>query len=583
MKSFMKYSLAVVFGAMAFAACSDDDDYQAATVSGPQVYFGNALKSSYEISQEATSFDVPILRSDSAEAVTVPLTVTMSAGSIFTVASSVSFDAGSNEAQLKVSYDPAKIEYGKYDTITVAIDPQFVTPYGATSYTFTAGLTDWGPWEKWNSAGTATYTYANYWSGDDVGLPFVYRHNTIRTNLYQFKLSNWGSGVDIVLDYDKSTGFVTCAPQYAVTNADYGDVTVADSYYYWYNVRGTDINKMSDEDYGRFDEENGIITIPMAWYVSAGTFGYNVETITIDGYVRADLTAAVEYAGKFINARDSYSLVADVALGADIEKAYLALVPGEPTDDVIAAITEGTYAPMEELKESGRVYFAADELEEGNYTFVLVPFFEGEAQEVQTASFAFATTGREMWTLAGTGDYTYTIFFADEDEEGNVVPVVDPGLEIYQSQDDPTRFKITHWGYNTDFIFTWNSVSGEVNVPQNFSGYTHPSYGDVYVMEAADYNPEKYGEYSSNYDSETGTFNFCVSYVVEAGSFGTGFEAFAVNWAAASGARSQVGTQQKQFFVKDSKFTPFNRYQAMLTAQHRKTVKANSVLVNTKH
>ncbi|MBQ9357880.1 MAG: hypothetical protein IJT98_11420 [Prevotella sp.] len=576
----MKYSLAVVVAALGFVACLDNDDYQIATVSGTQVYFSNALEDSYEISQEATSFSVPILRIDTADAATVPLTVTMNSGSIFSIANSVSFAAGSNEAQLQVSYDPSKIEYGKYDTITIAIDPEYVTPYGATSYTFTAGLTDWGPWGKWNEAGTATYTYANYWSGYDPGLPFVYRHNTIRTNLYQFKLSNWGSGVDIVFDYDKSTGFVTCAPQYAATHSTYGQVLVADSYYYWYNVRGTDISKMSDDDYGRFDEENGIITIPLAWYVSAGTFGYNVETITIDGYVRADLTAMVDYAGKFIDARDNYSLVADVALGADVEKANLALVAGNPTEDDIAAIANGTYEPLKELTESGRVYFDANELEDGDYTFVLVPFFEGEALEAQTVSFSYATAGKEIWNLVGTGDYTYTIFFADEDEEGNVIPVKDPDLEIYQSQDDPTRFKITHWGYDTDFIFTWNSVSGQVNVPQNFSGYTDPSYGDVYVMEAADYNPERYASYSSEYNAENSTFSFRVAYFVEVGSFGAGYETLAVNWNGGDAARSWDAVQRKNPTIRAIQLNPFNRYQAMMAAKHMKTVNVNLHIVS---
>lgn len=562
--------------AFTFAACSDsDDDYSPATVSGSQVFFSKNLPAKVEISPSATSFDVTIERYDAAGAITVPLTSTVTAGSIFSVPNSVSFADGEKEAKFAVTYNPANIEYGRYDTINVVInDAQLATPYGLASYNFVAGVTDWGPWQKWNAAGTCTYTYANYWAADDPGLPFVYRHNTIKDNLYQFKISNWASGVDVVLDYDKTSGHVTVAPQFAVNNATYGDVLVADSYYYWFNVRGTDISEMSEDDYGRFDEENGYIYIPLAWYVpGVGTFGYNVETVTIDGYDRADLACEVAYAGKLIDAKDNYYVLANVALGADIEKAYVALVPGTPSEETMAAIVAGTYEPIQEVTESTQVSFDANELADGDYTFVMVPFYDDEALEAQAVAFTYSSGAKETWTLVGTGDFTYNIFFANEDEEGNPVPAVDPGLEIYQSDADATRFRITHWGSNVDFTFTWDQTTGAVNVPQQFVGYTHPTYGDVYVMEAADYNPDKYGSYSSLYQAESTTFQFCVAYVVEAGTFGVGYEPFKVTWN--SGARAMSKTPVKNLLVRSLKLQPFNRFKAFKVSHKEKTVKSN--------
>ena len=562
---------------LSLASCTEDYHYSATPAAvGSQVYFSTSLPSQVEISPEATSFDLIVSRIDSADAITVPLTSTVTAGSIFSVPASVSFQAGKRTAAVAVSYNPANIEYGRYDTISVAIaDAAYSTPYGNSKTTFTAGVTDWGPWQKWNDAGTATYSYANYYSGDDTGLAFTFRHNTIKENLYQFKLANWGGlGGDLVLDYDKSTGHVTCMPQHAADHASYGEVYVADSYYYWFNIRGTDISKMSEDDYGHFDEENGIITIPMAWYVSAGAFGYNPEIITIDGYTRADLEASVAYAGKFIDSRDNYFVVASVTLGADIESANLALVTGTPTDEDIAAIASGDYEPMQTLTKSGDSHFDASELADGEYTFVLVPFFEGEALPMQTATFTYATAGKETWKQVGTGDYTYTIFFADEDDEGNVVPVVDEGLAVYQSESDPMRYRVAHWGYDVDFVFTWNKDDNSCNVPASFVGYTHPSYGDVYVMEAADYNPEKYGEYASVYDDGESTFRFVVAYVVEAGSFGAGIETLKVAWG--DDSRGTKMAPKKSPLVRSLEMSSSQRYESLMRMSKQK--RENSVL-----
>ena len=271
--------------ALTLASCSDDDKYEWATVSGPQVFFSDDLQTQFEIDPEGTSFNVPITRADASSALTVNLTSTV-ANPMYSVPASVTFDAVQKEANIPVSYDPSKIEYGRYDSLTVKIaDDAQATSWGTQEFTFTAGVTDWGPWQKWNSAGTASYIYVNFWSGEDPGLPFVYRHNMIKPNLYQFKLSNWGYGVDIIFDYDEDTGYVTCAKQWTgYDHSSYGYVYAED--YNAYRVEREAAPVAAG--YGTFDKEQGIITIPLAYVVDAGTFGYDPEYIYIDGYVRAD-------------------------------------------------------------------------------------------------------------------------------------------------------------------------------------------------------------------------------------------------------------------------------------------------------
>lgn len=62
--------------AMMLTACSSDDDYRWASVSGTEVYFSNTLESTVELSADANSFNVPLNRIDASEELTVNLNVT---------------------------------------------------------------------------------------------------------------------------------------------------------------------------------------------------------------------------------------------------------------------------------------------------------------------------------------------------------------------------------------------------------------------------------------------------------------------------------------------------------------------------
>ena len=96
--------------AFTLASCSEDDSYEKATVSGPQVFFSDTTPTEYEISPDATSFNVPISRADASGALTVNLTSTTE-NPMYSIPSSVTFNDGSTTANITVSYDPANIEY----------------------------------------------------------------------------------------------------------------------------------------------------------------------------------------------------------------------------------------------------------------------------------------------------------------------------------------------------------------------------------------------------------------------------------------------------------------------------------------
>ena len=153
----------------------------------------------------------------------------------------------------------------------------------------------------------------------------------------------------------------------------------------------------------------------------------------------------------------------------------------------------------------------------------------------------------------GTGTFTYNFWWADED--GNPYP--DKGLGFKKDPNYVNTYIIEHWGGDVDFTFTYDPTTGKAKVPLTYIGDDHASYGPVYVIEAKDYfDPERYADYGklvdSYYDASTKTFNFCLAYVVSAGSFGWTVEPFTLDQdvtftSAAAKAASQPQVSMKNF------------------------------------
>lgn len=427
-----------------FVACDDDDDYTRATISGNQVYFSNELPGTQEMSTTANSFTIPVNRQETTEAITVPLQVSgegVTSG-IYSVPTSVSFPAGSNTANLVINYDPAKLEFGDYKNIRIQLGEEgYTTPYGLSVYDFEAGASQWTEWMPYNEEGTADYYYTNFFSGIDEDCDFYVRHNTIVPNEHQFRIDNIMAGVDLILDYDDKTGYVTYFHEgdTKYNHSSYGEVMFADYNYYWTVVRGEDATPV----YGSFDEKKGIISIPLCYYVSAGYFGYADEYIYIDGIDRSDATCAVQYGGKLITPDESTWIVANVTLGEDVTSAYVALVPGELEQETFAQIVAGTYTPLQEITASGEVKFNAENYEDGLYTLVVVSMIDGEPQEYDYSTFEFTTTA-SAWNSLGTGLYTEdAIVELYYDEEVGPQPVTYE-VEIEENAETPGLYRLVN-------------------------------------------------------------------------------------------------------------------------------------------
>lgn len=143
----------------------------------------------------------------------------------------------------------------------------------------------------------------------------------------------------------------------------------------------------------------------------------------------------------------------------------------------------------------------------------------------------------------GTGTFTYNFWWADS--EGNPYP--DKGLGFQKDPNFENTYVIEHWGGDVDFKFTYDPATGKAKVPLTYIGDNHSSYGPVYVIEAKDcFDPEQYEDYDklvdSYYDASTKTFNFCIAYIVQAGTFGWTVETFTldqdVNFTSASSVKA---------------------------------------------
>ena len=77
--------------------------------------------------------------------------------------------------------------------------------------------------------------------------------------------------------------------------------------------------------------------------------------------------------------------------------------------------------------------------------------------------------------------------------------------------------------------FTLSAKDGKIRFYQ-FTGDTYPGYGDIYFIDLEAYN-SSFTQRLGEYNAETGTYEFCGSYVIPAAGVGFGliYETFVLN------------------------------------------------------
>lgn len=531
------YSLCVALVAMAgFTACSnDDDDYQWATVSGQQVYFANDLASKFEIPMSGSEFTVPIKRVKTDEAITVNLTHTDNTG-FYNVPASVSFAAGQNEALITVGYDNTKMVYDKFvpDTISIT-STELTSAYGSTVYAFSAGALS-----PYKSIGKGTYVDYFYFDGKTYSCeilqnqesPNVFRiMNPYRNGSVGTKAGDDYIEITIMPEGTEYKGVVLTRGDivaYSDFNTGYHNSNYDADIYLLHPSRMTSNTTEESWSYNRVlsYQDNGLpAQVQLApYYYMFGVGGWNAsqadESIIINfpGFVVRDYSLDGEFLGVLTKADGQPFAAADFTLGADANDVRAAIISANGDLDATAAgLLSGEIEAT--AIANGTNFIPIPEGLTGKLTIVAIVVDEGEMKAGYTGDFEYWGGAANPWETVALGDYVYTLFFGSADD-----PQTDPGLELQYNEEEGV-YRITHWGYNVDFTFKMDEETHLVTVPNQFTGYTHSSYGDVYIGEADALNPA-WALGQSYYEAETLTFHFRVAYFVSAGVFGKGEETF---------------------------------------------------------
>ena len=482
---------------LGLSACSEEEaSYSAAPqAAGTQVYFPESLPSVFDLSKDGGTFEIQIYRGNTEGDVDIPLTIN-STNELFTIENNAHFKDGESIATITIRYDGSKLEYDDYSEFTISVGEGLKTPYGTSSYSFSAGVP--APW---------------------VSIPGKYRIVNPYGSAFPHNVpGDWDNSKDYYLEIDATDPeFVHFSLQDMGVNWGYGSIGLV-SYVDYLMMRGQTLDEVKAANPDLFGKlKDGIITFPaQSILISMGGSVYygnpnGMTALALPGYQLKDYTSSVAYAGKYIDKDENTFIHAAVELGKDVENAKVYLIPGELTQEIYNTILEDKDIEgvnVAETSTSGEVR---------------LPLPEESIQGVDWTEFMYqdGSAAKETWTDLYVGNYTYTLAFADYDEEGNMTPYVDEGLVLSQSNDDPTRFKISNWGNKVDFIFIFKD-GGVYVLPDQETGAT-TSTGMIRVCDLSDYEMG-----SSSFDPSTNTFTFAVYYYDDKDGYGYGEETFTI-------------------------------------------------------
>lgn len=400
--------------ALMVTACTEEVEYKAAgKPDNAQIYFSNTLKSNVELSKDATSFTVELRRIDTKEAVKVNLKSTDESG-LFTIPTSVDFEAGSEIGKINIGYDPETLEYDDFKVIALSIDDQ-TTPYGTAKYEFKAGIP-----APWTSLGMATFR-DEFWFSDDYQVEL--QQHMLEPNRYRL-VDPYSQGIENegFAENGEATGNQAPFVEFVILpagSAVNGVQTTIDGLVFYdgfstgikHPKYGVEVEVMHPFNFQGFETEDtwvhnivtqyteagkpGVVQFaPMLYMDGLGGLDYTQEdgviTIVFPGFVMADYTTEIEYGGRFIDAKENAFAIVKVTLGEDIESAKVALVPGEDLEAAVEGIIDGSMESVE-ISASGNVNLPCNE--NGTYSAVVVSYAGDKVQKNAAVTFDFYMAG----------------------------------------------------------------------------------------------------------------------------------------------------------------------------------------------
>ncbi len=589
MNKIFSYCAMLLFSALALSlvSCTEEYEYTGATAEGEQVYFSNTLSSTVDLSSSESSFQIPVNRLNTSGSLTVPLDINLPYGSnCEATSSSVTFDDGASVAYLTFTYDPANIDYGVYDEITVAIsDVSYTTPYGSSSYSFSAGMSEWKTMD-----GYATYReglVTDLYGLDALTYDVEIQESVVTPGRYRLVnayTADNGFGKeygDIFLfaDGDHYITIDATDPNYVYLDDTFytgayetqnGEILFF-SYVMYYEMNGYSLDYIKQGDPSVFGTlKDGIITMPASSMIAqVGEDLYlannaGLLAVALPGYELTDYSSSFTYTGRFTDTSDNDYAQGTITLGEDVVSAkYYVAADGDDIDAIIEAINEGEL-DAETINQSGTSISV--QLSESGYYYVVVITYNASGEMMDSSSTRFyfksgSSGGEAVWEPIHTGYYYYNMM-ADfvSDQAGNYPgsifeeAIVD-GEVLYQNMSNKNEYKVEPWGMAEDgcLMFTMDSegyisfINQDTGLTYEESGTTYTVYGsDFYTLlpEYTDGTATSWLYHDDSYDPNYYEYDFGTIYHINDyyggyGYFGGAYEAFYTDGSTANSSKVQ--------------------------------------------
>lgn len=417
MKYITKFLLmGIVAVAGLLSACTSSDDFEPGPKdSGAQVYFPNTIPSEFNVGDDESSVTIPVRRVVTDAAMTVNILASIEQGQegILNIPSSVSFEAGSDLANLVITFDRGKLVDGtEYKASLLLNDEQNLTQYGNNMIDIT--IIPW-PWEE---LGTGKYRdgwLCGLFEGNLVELDVTIHKHKSQEGVYMVEeMFGWTFMTEFfgATQSQLSGQFSYTPTNITIDCSDPANVKIAKQY--------TGITE-GVHNYGDFLIEsaapgtfvNGVITFPEDG-INAYMTGYSSDPLPTnpDGTFRimlpgaeiTDYTLTAAYGGMLVNSDNtSASAVIDFTYGADVTGIHYVIAEGDVETSaatLAAQIANGTAENILTIEDfvvgAGSVSIKADLTTPGPYTVVALPLDkENKPLESNAAAASFYFPGMD--------------------------------------------------------------------------------------------------------------------------------------------------------------------------------------------
>lgn len=417
MKYITKFLLmGIVAVAGLLSACTSSDDFEPGPKdSGAQVYFPNTIPSEFNVGDDESSVTIPVRRVVTDAAMTVNILASIEQGQegILNIPSSVSFEAGSDLANLVITFDRSALVDGtEYKASLLLNDEQNLTQYGNNMIDIT--IIPW-PWEE---LGTGKYRdgwLCGLFDGNLVELDVTIHKHKSQEGVYMVEeMFGWTFMTEFfgATQSQLSGQFSYTPTNITIDCSDPANVKIAKQY--------TGITE-GVYNYGDFLIEsaapgtfvNGVITFPENG-INAYMTGYRSDPLPTnpDGTFRimlpgaqiTDYTLTAAYGGMLVNSDNtSASAVIDFTYGADVTGIHYVIAEGDVETSaatLAAQIANGTAENILTIEDfvvgAGSVSIKADLTTPGPYTVVALPLDkENKPLESNAAAASFYFPGMD--------------------------------------------------------------------------------------------------------------------------------------------------------------------------------------------